>query len=45
MRITGKRRSRRLGPLRVNSVGLRLTSVTLDLGLVRAVLWERRRRR
>lgn len=43
MKIRGKRRSYRLGPVRVNRVGPRATSVTLDLWLWSGVLWERKR--
>lgn len=44
MKIKPKRKTYRLGPLRINRSGLQLTSVTVDLGLVRGVLWERKRR-
>ena len=43
MRTTGRRKAYRLGPLRINRVGARFTSVTVDLGLWRGILWERRR--
>lgn len=44
MRTRPKRRAYRLGPLRFNRTGLRLTSITLDLVFWNGVLWERRRR-
>jgi hypothetical protein len=40
MRIYGERHAHRLGPLRLNRSGLRFTSLTLDLGFWRAVLWQ-----
>lgn len=43
MRIKPRRRVRKLGPLRFNITGLRLTSVTVNLGIARGVLWERKR--
>jgi hypothetical protein len=43
MRIKPKRRTGRVGPLRINRSGLRITSVTIDLGLWSGVLWERKR--
>lgn len=43
MKIRGKRRAHRLGPLRFNRTGLRLTSITLDLWLWSGVIWERGR--
>ena len=44
MKIRGKRRTYKAGPIRITRSGIRLTSVTLDLGLWRGVLWERRKR-
>jgi hypothetical protein len=45
VKITGKRKAHRFGLLLVSRSGLRLTSVTLDLGLWRGVLWQAKRRR
>lgn len=44
MRIYGERHAHRLGPLRLNRSGLRFTSLTLDLGFWRAVLWQAKRK-
>lgn len=45
MKIRGKRKAHAAGPLRINRTGLRLTSVTLDLGLWRGVLWQAKPKR
>ena len=44
MRIYGERHAHRFGPLRLNRTGLRFSSLTLDLGFWRAVLWQAPRR-
>lgn len=44
MKIFGKRHAHYLGPLRINRTGLRFTSVTVDLGMWRGVIWQAPRR-
>lgn len=44
MKIKPRRRVTKLGPLRINRVGLRLTSVTMHFGpLLTLELWKRAR--
>lgn len=44
MKLKPKRRTHRAGWFRLNRVGLRPTSITVDLGLWSGVLWEAKRR-
>ncbi len=44
MKLKPKRRTHHLGPIRMNRAGLRLTSITVDLGLWSGVLWQAKRR-
>lgn len=44
MRTRGKRRTYTPGPFRIARAGLRITSVTVDLGLWHGILWEAKRR-
>jgi hypothetical protein len=43
-RLTGRRGSTRIGPIRINRAGLRLTGVTLALPFYRLTLWKANRR-
>lgn len=44
MKIRGKRRTYKLGLFNVTRSGFRPTSVTLDLGFWRGIIWERKRK-
>lgn len=45
MKLKPKRRTHHVGPLRINRVGLRPTSITVGLGpLWSGVLWQAKRR-
>jgi hypothetical protein len=43
-RLTGRRGSTSLGPIRFNRAGFRLTSITLGLPFYRLTLWKATRR-